>query len=53
MAQHAIQTRDYERAIKFYKEALSHNENDGKVPEHDSSLSVFCCIEVKRGFHIG
>ena len=31
MAQHAVQTRDYERAIKFYKEALMHSENDGKV----------------------
>ncbi len=31
MAQHAIQTRDYEKAIKFYKEAITHMEMDGKV----------------------
>ncbi|ELU05036.1 hypothetical protein CAPTEDRAFT_159405 [Capitella teleta] len=31
LAEHCIQERDYEKAIKHYKEALSHMENDGKL----------------------
>ena len=31
LAKHAITQRDYDRAIKFYKEALVYNDNDGKL----------------------
>lgn len=31
MAEHAYQERDYTKAIQFYKEALSHTDNDPKV----------------------
>ena len=31
MAQHATDRRDYEKAIKFYKEALVYRDDDGKV----------------------
>ena len=42
MAQHACLTRDYEKAIKFYKEALTHNENDGKVGFSCTSATTKC-----------
>ncbi|XP_046549679.1 tetratricopeptide repeat protein 21B-like [Haliotis rubra] len=31
LAQHSANQRDYEKAIKYYKDALVYNENDGKV----------------------
>ena len=31
MAKHVEGQRDYEKAIKYYKEALVYNENDSKV----------------------
>ncbi|XP_066301202.1 tetratricopeptide repeat protein 21B-like [Branchiostoma lanceolatum] len=31
MAQHAKEQRDYDKAIKFYKEALVYSDNDGKA----------------------
>lgn len=40
MAKHVEGQRDYEKAIKFYKEALVYNENDSKVKHYFLLLLV-------------
>lgn len=31
LGQHSLDSRDYVNAIKFYREAASHDDSDGKV----------------------
>lgn len=46
MAEQVKGQRDYEKAIKFYKEALVYNENDSKVmtPIAVKFYSVIHCV---------
>ena len=42
LARQAADKRDYERAIKNYKEAVFYSDNDGKVSAHKlTALSYF------------
>lgn len=47
MAKHVEGQRDYEKAIKFYKEALVYNENDSKVKHY-----FFCYCQLETYFSI-
>lgn len=46
MAEHAANQRDFERAIKLYKEALQYD------PEHASTLLALAKLYMQVGFQI-
>lgn len=52
LGQQSSDSRDYDKAIRFYKEAANHDDSDGKVWVMLVILPVACWLSITHGGNI-